>query len=181
MTDWDRALSFVLCLEGGYVDDPDDAGGATNMGITQATLDRAAARGVAAAADVRDLTRDEAAAIYRAFYWDRYGCGRIVWPASLAVFDTAVQHGRAALLIQRALCDVGERVIIDGLWGPRTAAAAERAARRDAEYLAERIVFQRAAYYGRIVRNRPSQEKFRRGWFNRLRRLAREAGVRPPA
>ena len=102
------------------------------MGITQATLDRAAARGVAAAADVRDLTRDEAAAIYRAFYWDRYGCGRIVWPASLAVFDTAVQHGRAALLIQRALCDVGERVIIDGLWGPRTAAAAERAARRDA-------------------------------------------------
>lgn len=180
MTDWDRAISFVLCCEGGYVNDPDDAGGATSMGITQATLDRAVKHGIVTTTKVQYLMPDEAVAIYKTFYWDRYGCGRYTWPANLAVFDTSVQHGRAPLLIQRALCDAGEQVAIDGLWGPKTAAAAERASHRDAEYLADRILAQRAVYYRRIIENHPSQEKFRRGWFNRLRRLAREMDVKSP-
>ena len=182
MTDWDRALSFVLCLEGGYVDDADDAGGATNMGITQATLDRVATRGA-------------------------FGGGRRARPPQ-PVDDHAFAHVAQRPLDQQRRAAVLHRRVEDGqAGGPDDAAAAvavpvkspvdrrgfvprqvphvgrrRDAARRGAVQRRLRYAHVgRAAYYGRIVRNRPSQEKFRRGWFNRLRRLAREAGVRPPA
>jgi len=64
------ALALVLESEGGYVDDPRDPGGATNLGITRATLARWRGR-VVSKADVRQLGRAEAAAIYRALFWDK--------------------------------------------------------------------------------------------------------------
>gem|GEM_PF-6374819 len=63
-------LAHVLASEGGYVDHTKDPGGATNMGITLATLQEWRGRPIAKT-DVRDLTRDEAAAIYRAKYWNK--------------------------------------------------------------------------------------------------------------
>ena len=47
------ALALVLESEGGYVDDPRDPGGATNLGITRATLARWRGRDVSKA-EVRD-------------------------------------------------------------------------------------------------------------------------------
>lgn len=64
-----RALALVLAQEGGYADHPYDPGGATNFGITIATLRDWRGRPVSKA-DVRALGRDEVAAIYRARYWN---------------------------------------------------------------------------------------------------------------
>ena len=113
-----RCLDIVLAAEGGYVDNPLDAGGATNMGITRATLARW--RGVVPASDlpkaeVRALTRAEAAAIYEARYWRRVAGPELPAGLDLALFDYAVNSGpvRAVKTLQTAL-----GVVADGLVGP---------------------------------------------------------------
>lgn len=90
-----RALAFVLRWEGGYVDHPQDPGGATNMGITQATYDRWRRSQGLPTRPVRDISREEAAAIYRVWYWAplaaRYAKQD---PAlALALFDLSVNSG----------------------------------------------------------------------------------------
>jgi lysozyme family protein len=120
---FEPSLAHVLKHEGGYVNHPADPGGATNLGITAATLARARGHPVSAA-DVAALTRAEAAAIYRRFFWNSARGDDL--PAGLdhAVFDLAVNSGpgRAARLLQRVLA-----VAEDGVIGPATLAAAQRA------------------------------------------------------
>lgn len=85
-------LDFTLSHEGGYVDHPRDPGGATNMGITHATLARWRRRPVTKA-DVRALRRDEAARIYKALYWDRVDGPLLPRGLDLCAFDSAVNSG----------------------------------------------------------------------------------------
>ncbi len=116
-------LAEVLPHEGGYVDHPDDPGGATNLGITHATL--AAWRGKPVTKqDVRNLSKAEAAAIYRARYWDAVQGDLLPPGLDLAVFDYAVNSGpgRAARSLQAVL-----GVTQDGAIGPATLAAVRRA------------------------------------------------------
>lgn len=107
---------------GGFVDDPNDRGGATNMGITHKAL--AAWRGrVVTAADVRNLTKREASLINRARYWDRLRCGQLLAGVDLVVLDYGVNAGvsRSAKLLQGL---VGARE--DGVIGTKTIAAVRR-------------------------------------------------------
>lgn len=113
-------LAIVLEQEGGYADNPVDPGGATKFGITRATL--AAWRNVAPASalpksEVAGLGRDEAAAIYRARYWDRCNAGALPPGLDLALFDFAVNSGpdRAVRTLQHL---IGTEP--DGIVGPRT-------------------------------------------------------------
>jgi lysozyme family protein len=163
------ALAHVIKWEGGFVDHPDDPGGATNHGITLATL--RAWRGEAVTAqDVRELSRDEAAAIYRARYWDRCRCGEMPAGLDLLVFDGAVNHGpgQSVRMLQQAL-----GVAADGLIGPQTLGAAGRADARAAitETAARRMVF-----YGGL----PTFGTFGLGWSRRLMDTVR-AGLGLPA
>ena len=89
---FEQCLRFVLQYEGGFVDHPRDPGGATNMGITHATLAGWRKRPVTVA-DVRALTRDEAAAIYRQMYWSAIGADRLPDGVDLIAFDIAVNMG----------------------------------------------------------------------------------------
>lgn len=93
----------VIDREGGFVDHPADRGGATCWGISEAV---ARAQGYNGA--MRDLSRGEAAAIYRARYWDAPGLDAIAAIApSLAaeMFDTGVNMGPATAIgfVRRAL------------------------------------------------------------------------------
>lgn len=85
-TDFDRAMDFVLKWEGGFVDHPDDPGGATNYGISSA------AHGLTYQ-QVKDLSIDQAKKIYHQQYWLAAGCDKLDWPMNLIVFDTAVNMG----------------------------------------------------------------------------------------
>ncbi|WDR02762.1 glycosyl hydrolase 108 family protein [Devosia algicola] len=116
-------LALVLKLEGGYVDNPNDPGGATNRGITRRTL--AAWRQIRPWADlakteVKSLSRAEAAQIYRANYWDVIRGDALVPGLDLALFDFAINSGpgRAVKTLQRLL-----GVVADGVIGVRTLAA----------------------------------------------------------
>jgi lysozyme family protein len=91
-SNFQRCLDFVFAREGGYVDDSRDPGGATNLGITTATL--TAWRGHQATPDdVGNLTRAEAARIYRSRYWHTAWCGDLPSGVDLLVFDAAVNMG----------------------------------------------------------------------------------------
>lgn len=119
-SNYEAALSAEFKEEGGYVDHPDDPGGATNMGITHKVL--ATERGVTPywkldKAEVKNLTREEAANIYRKNYWDLIKGDDLPSGVDMAVFDFAVNSGpaRAAKALQRIV-----KAKVDGLIGPET-------------------------------------------------------------
>lgn len=60
----DEIFNAILGKEGGYVNHPDDKGGPTNWGITQAV-----ARAHGFTGDMRNLTRQQALDILTADYW----------------------------------------------------------------------------------------------------------------
>lgn len=116
-------LAEVLRHEGGFVNHPSDPGGATNLGITKATLSEWRGKPVTVD-DVRNLTVDEAGEIYRARYWQPIRGDALPPGVDLAVFDGAVNSGpgRSARWLQQAL-----GVAQDGIIGPETLAAVGRA------------------------------------------------------
>jgi lysozyme family protein len=179
---WDKILSFILKYEGGYSNHPDDKGGETNRGITKATLAAAYAEGLVNHNVVKDVTREDASKIYESRYYKCYGYDRLPFPVALAVTDTTVNHGRggATKIVQRALVSRGCKIAIDGKWGPKTQAALEEAAQAPAA-LAQAILVKRKNYYDGIISKSPSQAVFKNGWYNRLKALAAEAGVKSPA
>ena len=89
---YSKCIEFVLAREGGYVNDPLDPGGATNLGITLATL-QSWRGGNVTSADVQRLTRAEAERIYRARYWAAAWCPDLPSGIDLLVFDAAVNMG----------------------------------------------------------------------------------------
>lgn len=116
-------LAEVLRQEGGFVDNPLDPGGATNLGITRATLARW--RNISPwwrlpVAAVRALGRPEAETIYEALYWQRCNAAALPAGLDLSLFDFAVSSGpdRAIKALQR---EVNTRA--DGFIGPLTLAA----------------------------------------------------------
>lgn len=136
-TSFDFALAHVLTFEGGYVDHPSDPGGATNLGITKAVLERFRGRAVTKQ-EVRALTRDEAAEIYRRSYWLAAACDQLPEGVDLAVFDCAVNQGvgRATRFLQQAA-----GVTADGAIGARTIAAVKDATPDEllVEFMARRM------------------------------------------
>ena len=90
-----RALAFVLRWEGGFVNNPSDKGGATNMGITQYTYNSWLKSLGLASRDVRHITRSEVEQIYYKNYWRKAGCHNMSPKFALLAFDTAVNMGLA--------------------------------------------------------------------------------------
>ncbi len=154
---FDRCLSAVLRLEGGYSDDGRDAGGATNLGITLATLSQAWGR-AATREEVRALTPGDVGPIYRRLYWDAAGCGGLAAGLDLMVFDAAVNMGpgTAVELLQAAL-----GLPVDGAAGPRTLAAAAGASTPE---LIRAVGAQRERRYRGMARF----AVFGAGWLRRL-------------
>lgn len=154
-------IDRTIAREGGFVDHPDDPGGATNMGITRATLSRHLGR-TATRAEVRDLDRATARAIYQAEYMDAPGFSRIADPGLREVlFDAGVLWGpdRPVRWLQRAL-----GVAEDGVLGPVTQAAVAAA---DPRALAVAVVVAWLRRHGDRVQAGRSSPAFIGGWIDR--------------
>lgn len=118
-----EVMPYIFREEGGYVDNPKDPGGATNMGVTQGTLSgwlgHAASR-----EEVKNLSKDTAMEIYRKQYWDKIDGDHLPSGVDYAMLDFAVNSGTAhAIKMLQQILDVPETAMMD----PRTMAAlAER-------------------------------------------------------
>ena len=171
---FEACLKATLGFEGGLSDDPTDRGGRTNLGITQGTLNRARRMGIVHVETVDELTRHDAATIYAAFYWDRCRCGQLSDGLDLVVFDCAVNcgNGTAGRCLQRALGDMGHPVVVDGAIGAQTCGAAGNAcAEGKKAALIEACLLRREEYYRAVIEAHPEQQRFARGWQNRVNRL----------
>jgi lysozyme family protein len=162
VSSFDRALPFVLRMEGGYSNHPSDPGGATNKGITQKTYDEWTEGRGGGTRSVREITDAEVYAIYKTRYWDAARCDALPWPLALCHFDAAVNHGvrNAIKLLQRAL-----GVDDDGIFGPKTQAALNAA---DPDALFGQWYAARLKFYYDICQGRPASRVFLLGWVRRL-------------
>jgi len=170
MPGFPEALLVILRAEGGYVNDPDDPGGATNFGVTQKVYDAYRIEKGHATRPVKGIPVDEVRGIYRTRYWDESKCGELAWPLSLVHFDGCVNHGvkAATVLLQREL-----GLLDDGIIGPKTMGAMH--AVQEPTVVAESLIWRRLKFYVSIARMRERSLKFLPQWVMRMAHL--RAGI----
>lgn len=156
---------IVLKWEGKYVNDPDDAGGPTNMGITLKTW-RAVGYdkdgdGDIDEQDIKDLGPDDFKAVLRQ-YWNRWRADEINNQAIANILvDWVWASGAWGVKIPQRLLGLDP----DGIVGPKTIAAVNAA---PAAELFAKLHAARTAFFDGLVARDPSQRKFLNGWKNRL-------------
>lgn len=176
----------IVAREGGYVNDPDDPGGATKYGVTLDTLRRLGrdkdGDGVVGAADVRALSRADAEEIFVEHYYHRPRIDALPQAIQATVFDMQVNAGAHAVrLLQRLMQDMGLECSADGVIGPQTIACAMQASAMAPDHLADAYAIARRNYYYRLADARPASRKFARrrdggkgGWIARAEHFMAE-------
>lgn len=161
--DFDACLAVVLGYEGGFSDNPADAGAPTNLGVTLATLSDWLGH-PATVDQVKALTPADVAPLYRSRYWLASGCDGLPSGVDLMVFDGAVNMGpgTSVRLLQAA---VGAAV--DGHAGPLTLALATSAGASAIQAIAN---LREARYRGLSNFN-----TFGAGWLRRLAGITAKA------
>ena len=167
---FEDCLARILKHEGGYVNDPLDSGGRTNLGVTQRVWEEFVGHPVTEA-DMKALTPEKIAPMYKLKYWNPSYCEVLPKGLDYVVFDFAVNAGtgRSVKTLQQAI-----RCVADGVIGPKTMAAINDANPKD---LITKFSDARADFYQGIVARKPDQARFIKGWLNRVeesRKLALE-------
>ena len=170
MSDFNDAIPTILRHEGGFENDVNDPGGATNFGVSLRWLK---AKGLLEELEeqdktqdevlvVRSLTKEQASGFYKAYWWDFYKYQNLfAQPVAAKVFDTAVNIGasRAHKFLQGI---VG--VVQDGVLGPKSFSEANA---MSPSVLVVRYQSVQAQYYRDLVVRNPKLEEFLAGWLNR--------------
>jgi lysozyme family protein len=158
MADFEHAMLIVLQHEGGYSNDPKDAGGETNFGICKRSYPKV---------DIKNLTVDGAKEIYRRDFWNPLMLDHFT-SQSLAnkVFDTCVNIGlhTGVKYLQRALLLTGVAIQPDGNMGPQSVAAINAA---NPDLLLQSYRHMLVAYYEGLISAKPANRRFERGWLAR--------------
>ena len=152
-TTFNEIIEIVLEHEGGYVNDPDDAGGETKYGIAKRWYPDV---------DIKNLTKEQAKTIYHQDYWRRGKCDEVPPQLRHIYFDMCVNMGagRATKIVQETANAKGANLKVDGFIGPKTISAL-----RDVEL--ERVRAYRVKYYANLIERKPDLEKFYFGWYRR--------------
>ncbi len=171
MDTFDKALQYTFKNEGSFSNDPHDHGGATSgFGITRDELARWRHHSVSVA-DVRDMGREEAKAIYAAWYWKPLSCDKITNPGiAICLFDIGVVRGIGVPpKYAQIICNqYGASLSVDGHIGPLTIAAIN--VTPPAMFIRD-FASRAEAGFRSIVDRNESQSIFLKGWINRARRL----------
>lgn len=158
MSNFDKSITIVLQHEGGYVNNAADPGGETKYGITKRTYPDV---------DIKNLTVDQAKAIYKRDFWAPYKYDAITSDdVATKIFDTAVNVGskRAFRFAQQAANKFGKGLGEDGVMGNLSVNAINEI---DPKQYLEAYRGIQADYYKSLVDAKPSLSVFLRGWLNR--------------
>lgn len=164
-------IDQILIHEGGFVNDPDDKGGATNYGITISTLSDYLGR-AATVEDVKNMSESTAREIYEKKYLQETSIYKLPrGHIRILALDLAVNHGprRGIRLLQKTcnLTGLNPKISTDGILGPISIEAILNCNKYMGYYFSNMICDARDTFYRRIVKNNPSQSKFLKGWLNR--------------
>ena len=163
-SNFEQCFALVLKNEGGYVDNPADPGGATNLGCTKAVWEQYIGRSVTKD-DIKALTPNDVMPLYKAKYWDTIKGDDLPEGVDYAVFDFAINSGpsRAAKALQSVLS-----VTVDGQIGSATLRALETANPRE---VATAICEARLAF----LQSLPTYGTFGKGWSRRVAEVEQTA------
>ena len=152
-----KSLEIVLKHEGGFVDHPEDPGGATNKGITHKTYSDFLGRPLEDVSELKNIPDEHVQKIYKNGYWDRVKADQLSSGVDFCIFDWAVNSGpgRAAKALQKVVM-----VTQDGAIGPMTLAAAEEEL---PEEIIEKVTKEREEFY----RSLRTFDTFGKGWLRR--------------
>ncbi|AMW34355.1 hypothetical protein HEQ62_05675 [Haematospirillum jordaniae] len=184
-------LDAILREEGGFTDNPadrahygkaDPAQGrrwdcyCTNYGITQATLSDYYKR-QATIDDVRNLSESQARTIYQKRYIEDPGFDKVPELIRPVLVDAGVNSGPRCSItwLQDVLNQQGYGPLTsDGILGPATRSAAEKAVSTMGAGLTKALIERRRIFLEHLIATNPSQKRFERGWMARLDRLETE-------
>ena len=157
ISNWQKSFELMLKSEGGYVNNPADPGGMTNLGVTKATWENWVGR-ESDEAEMRGLTPEKVEPMYKKKFWDAVRSDELPVGLDYLMFDFAVNAGagRAIKTLQTA---VG--VTPDGGFGPMTMAAVQAT---DPVELIERFSQAKEDFY----RSLTTFATFGKGWLNRV-------------
>lgn len=180
MADVNKYAKWVLKWEGGYVNDPLDAGGETNKGITLATWKSAGYDVSEKIPEVKtiknnkvviyknvtksllEMTDEQFTKILKEKYWDKWQADTI---KSQSVAQMLVQWmwGSGIDGVKEAQKVLG--VAEDGIIGSKTLAAVNS---REPKELWNALKKAREQFFRDLVAKKPTNQKFLQGWLNRL-------------
>jgi lysozyme family protein len=178
--DVDQMIDALIEREGGFAANPADKGGPTCFGITEAVARANGYRG-----SMRQLPREEAAAIYKRLYWLRPKFDSVAKRSAQVaaeLFDTGANMGPAVAttFLQRALTALNRNgkdypdLVPDGRIGPQTLAALDafvalRGGTSGETVLLRALEALQGERYLRLAERRPANEAFLYGWLaNRI-------------
>lgn len=152
---FDKAVEVVLKHEGGYVNDPVDPGGETNMGISKRAYPYL---------NIKELTKKDAKDIYFKDYWLKAKCSKLPEELRMIYFDMVVNMGksRAVKILQKAITAKGVKTAVDGGIGPQTISNALKSGLEP-----DRLRSYRVKYYADLIGRKPKLEKYWFGWYRR--------------
>lgn len=151
MADFLTAVGITLTHEGGYEANPNDPGGATNMGIEQSEY----------SGDIKDLTREQAIEIYQKDYWNPLYSQITSQPVANKLFDLGVLFGINTVV--RILQNVLE-VTPDSVFGPQTLEVLNQCGDSILATFKEAV----AARARQVVAKNSNTQEFLAGWLNRI-------------
>jgi lysozyme family protein len=170
MSEFSIAIPPVLRHEGGFVEDANDPGGATNFGVSMrwlvsqgmlTTLEHQTGTDDAVTA-VKKMTKEDAEAFYQKFWWDAYKYGTVNSQIiANKILDMAVNLGapRAHRMVQAA---VGVKT--DGVLGPGSYGEINHTSPGS---LLLTLQNTQAQFYKNLVAQKPQMQEFLQGWLNR--------------
>lgn len=165
---------FILRWEGGFVNHPNDPGGATNMGVTIGTWKSQGydkdGDGDIDVADLKKITKEDATNMLKNNYWNRWFADQI---CNQAVANTLVDwvwlSGANGIKIPQRMMGLKE----DGIVGYVTLSALKESTNTSekAKKFLEQLYKVRYQFINDIIRRNPRLEVFRKGWVNRMKNL----------
>ena len=177
---FEEMVEHVFKHEGGYVDHPNDPGGATNFGVSIRALRQLESANLADwdqdgdgdvdADDMRLLTKEQARAFYLEHFWYAE-LDELSAPIHAGkLFDMGVNMGKrqAGRIFQRMVARFDNSIVVDGIVGPNTVAKANVLIRDGkGSHSFSTLAAEQARFYFDLVDAKRSREVFLLGWLRR--------------